>query len=71
MVNNEHESVIGFEGNTPYNLQFGLVNNPAASKNNWMIVKVLIKRDSACKVFVNGKMVTPLLLSDNPDLKTI
>jgi hypothetical protein len=30
VVDNQQENIIGFEGNTPYNLRFGLVNNPAA-----------------------------------------
>jgi hypothetical protein len=32
------------------------------------VVKVLINRDSACKVYVNGSMMHPLLQSDQPDL---
>lgn len=68
MSQNNRTNVITFDENTPYNLRFRLQENPAANQDNYMVVKIMIGRDSACKVYANRNYTAPLLASDLPDL---
>lgn len=71
MSHNNHTNVVNFRGETPYNLRFRLQENPAAALNNYMVVKIMIGRDSACRVYANRNYTAPLIASDEPDLHSI
>lgn len=55
MIQNNNTNVIRFDENTPYNLRFRLQENPAAADNNYMVIKIMIGKDSACRIFANKK----------------
>lgn len=68
MGQNNRTNLITFDESTPYNLRFRLQENPSANRDNYLVIKIMIGRDSACKVYADRNFTEPLLASDKPDL---